>query len=749
LAQAWAFRFTPVSIAAKMERRMCAAIVSFALLASTPSSVSASLSSATVSARTNPVRKVVNLLQSMQKKVTAEGEKEKELYEKFMCYCNGGKKELEASVQAAGEKVPAVSSDIEATEGKLAQLKSGLSEDQTGRDGAKDSMAKAKAVREKEASAFAAEKADSDANIAAIDKAVAALEKGMGGSFLQTTTAGTLRKLALSQEMSDVDRQDLISFLSGTFGGSYAPQSGQITGILKQMGDTMRKSLSEATAEEEASIKSFEGLMAAKSKEVQALTASIEAKTTQIGESGVSLVQMKDDLSDTQETLAEDTKFLQGLEKSCKTKTAEWEERSKTRSEELVALADTIKILNDDDALELFKKTLPSPGSSFVQMRVNEATMRSHALAMLRGARAAAGRNGNAGMDFLVLALTGKKASTAGTFDKVIKMVDEMVEVLTKEQQSDDNKKEYCAAQFDQADDKKKSLERHVSDEDSAIAAAKEGIATLVEEMAALDAGITNLDKSVAEATEQRKEEHADYKELMASDSAAKELLGVAKNRLNQFYNPKLFKPAPKRELSAENRIYENMGGEVPTEAPGGIAGTGVTVLAQVEAHTQRSDSAPSPPPETWDAYQKKSGESTGVLAMVDLLVKDLDKEMTEAETSEKDAQADYEQMVADSSEKRKADSKSLQQKGSAKAELEGSLEEHKEHRADGAKELMATMEYIHSLHMECDWLVQNFEVRKEARAGEVDSLKKAKAVLSGADYSLLQRRNTMFLKRS
>merc|ERR1719221_1913430 len=106
--------------------------------------------------------------------------------------------------------------------------------------------------------------------------------------------------------------------------GSYAPQSGQITGILKQMGDTMKEGLASATTDEEASIKSFEALMAAKTKEVGALSASIETKTTQIGESGVALVQMKEDLSDTQETLLEDKKFLQGLEKSCKTKTAEW-----------------------------------------------------------------------------------------------------------------------------------------------------------------------------------------------------------------------------------------------------------------------------------------------------------------------------------------------------------------------------------------------------------------------------------------
>merc|ERR1719266_2337161 len=111
------------------------------------------------------------------------------------------------------------------------------------------------------------------------------------------------------------------------------------------------------------------------------------------------------------------------------------------------------------------------------------------------------------------------------------------------------------------------------------------------------------------------------------------------------------------------------MGGEIATTTPGGIAGTGVTELAQVHAHTQRSDAAPAPPPETWGAYQKKSGESNGVIAMMDLLVKDLDKEMTEAETSEKDAQADYEVLMSDSKAKRQADSKLLKEKEAAKAE--------------------------------------------------------------------------------
>merc|ERR1712060_2288 len=269
----------------------------------------------------------------------------------------------------------------------------------------------------------------------------------------------------------------------------------------------------------------------------------------------------------------------------------------------------------------------------------------------------------------------------------------------------------------------------------------EESIATLTDEIAALNAAIKALDKSVAEATEQRKQEHQDYKDLMASDSAAKELLGFAKNRLNKFYNPKLYKAPPKVELSKEDRIFVSEGGTPPPQAAaGGIAGTGITVLAEVHAHDQQTV-APPPPPEAPGAYKKKSGENSGVLAMIDLLVQDLNKEMAESTTAEKDAQADYEQLMKDSAEKRTADSALLSEKTATKASMEGDLQDHKDNHASLSKQLGATLQYIASLHAECDWLLKFFEIRKEARASEIDALGKAKAVLRGADYSLVQVR--------
>jgi len=278
-------------------------------------------------------------------------------------------------------------------------------------------------------------------------------------------------------------------------------------------------------------------------------------------------------------------------------------------------------------------------------------------------------------------------------------------------------------------------LELTVSDLGKAIADYKEQIATLTEEIASLEDGIKALDKQVEEATEDRKAEHEENVETLANDNAAKELIGVAKNRLNKFYNPKLYVAPPKRDLSEEERITVNMGGTLaPTAAPGGIAGTGIEAML-----VQRTGVAPPPPPETFGAYSKKGEESTGVLTMLDMMVADLDKEITEVETEEKENQAEYEQFMKDSASKRASDAKSIEDKESAKADLESNLIKDKEEKTAKMKEAMATAKYLSELHGECDWLLSNFDARKAARAGEIDSLKKAKAVLSGADYSLLQ----------
>merc|ERR1719373_451073 len=122
---------------------------------------------------------------------------------------------------------------------------------------------------------------------------------------------------------------------------------------------------------------------------------------------------------------------------------------------------------------------------------------------------------------------------------------------------------------------------------------------------------------------------------------------------------------------------------------------------------------------------------------MIDLLVKDLDKQMQEAGVTEKNSQEQYETMMKESAAKRAADSKSITDKSAEKASTEESLQTETDTKGETAKEHMMTMKYIASLHSECDWLLLYFDARKQARSNEVESLANAKAVLSGAGYAL------------
>ena len=671
--------------------------------------------------RVNPIRKVVTMLQMMQNKVTAEGKKSEAIYDKFMCYCDNADTLLGGAITAAENKIPQLEAAIGGDLAEKTQLEADLVNHKADRAAAKEAIAKATALREKEATAFAKESGDLQTNIDALAKAIPAIEKGMGGAFLQTTSASAVRELSVSMDMTNVDRQMLAAFLAGKSG--YAPASGEIVGILKTMADEMAASLGEAKANEESAIAGFEELKAAKNKEINALQASIESKMTRVGDLAVKTAEMENDLEDTREDLAESKKFLADLDVNCENKKKEWAAYQKMMGEELLALADTIKILNDDDALELFKKTLPGSSASLLQVKITAKSMAKSALAVLKQ-----GRNGgnDPRVDFLEIALKGGKVG----FEKIIKLIDELVATLKKEQEEDAAKKEYCEAEIDKTEDTAKVLANKVSDLETAIDDASESVSNLKAEIEALDDGIRALDKEVAEATGNRKEEHDDFTATYAGNAAAVDLLGFAKNRLNKFYNPSQYKAPPKRELSEEDQITLNMGGTLaPTAAPGGIAGTGIGLM--------QNGAAPPPPPAANLAYKAKGEESSGVIQMIDTLINDVEKENQVMKLEEEDAQSDYEKFMTDAKNKRAADSKSMSDAEGSLADTNEQMVTDKGTLSDTQTESMNTAKYLGEVHAECDWLLKFFDVRSEARTGEIDAMGKAKDVLNGADYSL------------
>merc|ERR1719331_2790005 len=490
-----------------------------------------------------------------------------------------------------------------------------------------------------------------------------------------------------------------MSFLES--GSTEQGGSDTIIGIVEQMKETMEADLAETESSEAESKTTYETLMTSKKSEIEAAGKAIETKSARLGKWAWFRAWAQGALAKTTDAVAEDTNFKANLKKSCATKQAEWDARQKLRAEEVKAISETIEMLNGDDALELFKKTLPA-AAALIQ---TSATTRSQ----MRRVRALVSKAMGSDKAHSVnrrLILTALRSGTGG-FEKVNTMIDGMNEVLEGEQVQDDKQDVWCLAELDKAKDEAKATEEDIGDLAAAIDSQRDAIETTAAEIEALKKGLEELDKDVAEATEQRKDEHAEYVDETAANQAALELLGMAKNRLNQFYNPTLYKaPEP---------------------------------LAEEEFFAQRR-AAPGPPPETFSGEYKKSESSAGIISMIDQMGKDMEDEMAEAKRDEEEAQKDYEETMNDAATKRADDSKLMVTKEGEKAEQTTKLEEFKESRRTKKGQLEVLEDKIDNLHKNCDHLVANYATIKEARTKEEEGLKTSKAILAGANFGFLQK---------
>merc|ERR1719207_402373 len=307
----------------------------------------------------NPIRKVVTMLQDMQKTIEAEGKKEEELFEKFMCYCSGGEAKLQAAIDQGKAQIETLTSQIERGTAEKSQLDQDLVTHKSDRAAAENTIKESTAMREKEAAEFAATSGDMKSNIASMAGALDALKKGLSAALLQTSTGNVLRNIiSHSPAVRPSQRDSLMSFLES--GSSEQGGSDTIIGIVEQMKETMEADLVDAEKSEAESKSAYETLMTTKKGEIEAAGKAIETKSARTGEVAVEVVQDKADLEKTTKAVEEDTDFKRNLAGACATKQKEWDARQKLRAQELAAISETIEMLNSDDALELFKKTLPA-----------------------------------------------------------------------------------------------------------------------------------------------------------------------------------------------------------------------------------------------------------------------------------------------------------------------------------------------------------------------------------------------------
>merc|ERR1719156_483737 len=551
------------------------------------------------------------------------------------------------------------------------------------------------------------------------------------GAFLQAPRNPRLvRVVRASQAVDDFEKRDeLLSLLQGKNPfGAYSGQSGEIVGMLKAMKDEMAGDLKSTVAAEEAAAAGFEELAAAKKQEIAAASEAIESKTVRSGELAVAVTTTADDIEDTTAEMKETQAFLANLGAQCAEKKKEWAERQSMRAEEVAAIGEAIKILNDDDALDLFKKTLSLSQTSAVLLQDKSTSARAlRARTVLAKARKTSSHATT--MSLLEAQLKAKKVD----FSKVLEQIDGMAKVLDAEQKDDDDTKVFCTKEIENADAEKASTEEGIAASAAAIEEMTESSATLAEEIATLQKEIKALDKAVTEATEQRKEEHEDFITFQTENNAAVQLIEKAKNRLFKFYRPNMYKEAPKRELTEEEKLLAASGASdmIATTAPEMIPGTSIAALfAQVH-----QKAAPPAPPATWDAYQKKDGKSNGVIALMEMLIKELEDGMTTSEHEEETAQKDYERLMSTSQETRAKNVESITTKEAAKADLDTKIEETKEKKVNQETTLENLKQLLLDLHAKCDFIIENYDMRKAARENEKEGLDNAKSVLSGANF--------------
>mmetsp|Transcript_26039 Transcript_26039/g.57523 ORF Transcript_26039/g.57523 Transcript_26039/m.57523 type:complete len:709 (+) Transcript_26039:910-3036(+) len=679
------------------------------------------------------VQKVVNMLNDIKKETEAEGQSDKEGHDKMVCWCDTNRADKEESIEAAKQSIDSLTARIEEDKATIGKLETQLEELEKSRSENKDSLAQASEMREKANGEYEAAHADATKAIGQLKEAVATLESNFGAdgstllqvasivkhsshkfqSALEKDYASMIDSLNLDDDVAAVQSES--SMFGAMFGGkqgfmptnvalnqqqgpgykSYNAKSGKILGLLKQMQEGMEHEDEESTATEKAQAEAFAELKTTLKKEIATQTNKINDKTTALADTKVDLENSESDLEETQATLEADEKFLADLEETCTKADNEYDARVKERSEELQAVAETIGILTSDEARELF-----SSSGQFVQvqqttsLKVQERVRMSRASALLKAAAQKSGSRALLGLS-VSLKIHG--------LEKVKKAMEEMIANLKTEQAEEFEKKDHCDENINKNEDDTTEAKFQKKQEETKIQDLEVQISDLTDELAALEKDISETQTAVKRAGEDRGMASRLYQKVVAEQRATQKILEFALKKLDSFYNKKS--------------------------------------LLSIAIHRSQAPGEAPPPPPTVGTHSKQEG-GNGVLSLLNNIMSDLKLEMNEDKLAEEDAQQDYEKLSADATEKRAALSDSLAESESALADAHGDLLDLEGDKTAAVKDQGAAHETEMRLHAECDWLVANFETRKEAREGEIDALEKAKAVLSGADFSLIETRS-------
>jgi len=650
----------------------------------------------------NPATRVVGLLKDLQARIEKDGTAEQETYDKYACWCEKTSARTAASITSVKDLLKTTGTTILKLKGSVATLASeitGLVEDIKKNQ---DQQSEQTSVREKENTAFMAEKVELESALSALEKAIIVLKAATGASFVQTSKwASTLSEVIskMSQASMSVKLSERQLALLGQLSGkkdasSYSPQSATIQGILSDMYATFGKNLQMSTGDEATAHRNYEDLMSTYQKQLTTLQETLVKKEQKKSEDEIQLADATQVYADSEEQLKAEIELFDATKTSCTEKTSDWSKRSSLRTAELDGIKKALEILTSDEAKELFAKAIKpgvSPGgaASFVQVSAHSVsnTGAQKAFQVLES-------HARQSHSYRLASLAATvRLGASGHFDAVIKSIDKLLLSLKGEAKADIKKVDECKDTYQKIGLTKNDLDWKIENNVAKVQKHDKAVTQKTDAKKITVTDIATAIKTLEDIQKARKTENDAYLQAKSDDEKAIVLLKQAKAALAEYGMKSFLQQDPEPEMKLSGK-----------------------------------DSS---------AVQTK-----GVVSLLDMIIEDLNQELAESKSAEAAAQLDYENM-----KKAVEDQKAKLEK--AKINLEGQIAEEgtaktaeEDLKKENEQELETEKTTETDLKKTCDDAIKLQPERRKKREVETEGLLAAREFLAGMQSdALLQTR--------
>jgi len=698
-----------------------------------------------------PIAKVLKLLRDMAKQLDKERQDDEKVYDHLYCWCKKGTEEKSALIAAMDQEMAEQKASNEAAFAEMQKLNGELQALQ-GKIAAKSAdITKMEGECMKAYQEFSAEDLELKKTINALKTAIKILG-GHHGGFLQDASSSSKERkdfrnavqTVLGSEIAEgflADKPEVVSMLQRSIGmenadgvamiqqpgyASYAPQSGQIFGIMEQMLEETEDKRSAAAKEEEARQKGCEEGLAAGKEELKLMQETTAKKEGRLGEVTAANAEAKAAYDIAFEKKQDAAAFLKKLTAQCNQSKADFESRTKSRNLEMEAINDTVKILDSDEAFKSFGKTLSfaqirahrQSNKAFLSSKKNIDNLFDSAFSTSPAERAAHLLEGAAAKSAkvaLIQQLVRSSSVDKGAIQQVQKAIDDLVAELKQVQSDEVDFRDECVKDKNRINLDLEQKEMEKEDGENLKATLEEDIAADTKHIEKTQEESKVLAESAAEATKDREEEHAEFLAAAAEQQTTIDILQKAMERLNQVYGD--FKSVATSKDQAASLLeanpgygadvtYERESADTPGSAPAAFTGGGATA---------------------------KNEGGKKIIALLTKIQDEAKAELTQLTQSEKDEAANYADFMGNTKRSLELNTESIDKTSEKKANEEEMLGETEASLKGALDAQFALTEEFGDMQKRCDFIFKNFDVTQRARRDEIEALLDAKHVLGGA----------------